>query len=523
MRKLILPAGLVITAAFAAWWWLVPAAATTAPRLRTAVADRGGIVSVVTATGTVNPSVSVQVSSQLSGNVRELFADFNTRVTKGQPLLRLDTAANEAKRAAAAEDHRTAQAQVAVARAQAEKAEADGASAAAAVESMHAQVARAEAALADAEADARRKTDLRARGVGAASEAERAVYAARQARASLAAARADVVRAEAEARAAAARIARAQVDAAMAASAQKAAVLRQVEVDLEKSWIRAPIDGVVVSRAVDIGQTVASSFQAPVLFQIAGNLADIEIWATVDEADIGRIRRGQEASFTVSAFPGESFEGRVKDIRLAPTTVQNVVTYTVVISARNDDERLLPGMTATLRVVAAQRPDALRVPNAALRWRPAGGDANASATPGPGDQVDEVLAALPDLTATQRAEIEAARTAFRTAMAEAGGDSRRLAGNQALRRMLSRLNAVLTPAQRARLSELRGAGARGGLGTVWVVAGDGAPRAVRVRTGLTDGAVTEIIGGDLAEGAAVVVGQERAAPSAAAGSGWPRL
>ena len=521
MRRVLIPAAL-LAAGLAAWWWLAPAVATPGPRLRTASVDRGPITAVVAATGTVNPSLSVQVSSQLSGNVRELFADFNTRVTRGQPLARLDTATNEAKRAAAAADHRAAEAQVAVTRAQADKAEADRLSAEAAIRSSQAQIVRAEAVLADAEADARRKTDLRQRGVGSVSEAERAVYTARQASASLAAARAQLAQSEAAATAAgaAARTVLAQVEAAVAVAAQKAAVLRQVEVDLENSWIRAPIDGTVISRTVDIGQTVASSLQAPVLFQIAGTLTEMEIWATVDEADIGRIRRGQEASFTVSAFPGRAFHGVVKDIRLAPATVQNVVTYTVVVTAPNEEQRLLPGMTATLRVVTDAREAALRVPNAALRYRPPGAGAETAAAPG-GNQVEQALAALPDLTETQRAELLQAQAAFRAALDAAEGDARRLVANQARQRLIARLNAVLTPAQRARLAGLRG-GQGGQAGTVWVVTDDAAPRAVRVRTGMTDGSVTEIVAGDLVPGAAVVVGQERAAaPSAAPGG--PRL
>ena len=169
-----------------------------------------------------------------------------------------------------------------------------------------------------------------------------------------------------------ARTARAQVGAAEAAREQRAAVLRQVEVDLNNATIRAPIDGIVISRNVDLGQTVAASLQAPVLFQIAANLQEIEVWATVDEADIGRVRPGQEVPFTVAAWPGETVTGRVRETRLAAQTVSNVVTYTVVISVPNPGGRLLPGMTATMRIITDQREDVLRVPNAALRWRPPG-------------------------------------------------------------------------------------------------------------------------------------------------------
>lgn len=532
MRKTLAAAGLLAVLA-AGWWWAgMPGLSTatdgangTPPRLRTAQADRGAITAVVAATGTVNPVTLVQVGSQLSGQIRELFADFNTRVAADQPIARLDTATIEARRAAAEADVHAAAAQVAVARAQAERATADEAQSAAQIEAARAAVLGVEASVRDAEGEAARTAELRARGVGAERDALRAAFAAERSRAAVAQARADLLRAEAAAMsaAAAARTARAQVDAADAAREQKDAILRQVEVDLRNATIRSPIDGVVVSRNIDIGQTVAASFQAPVLFQIAASLDEMEVHATVDEADIGRVRQGQEVTFTVAAFPSETLRGRVKDIRLAATTVQNVVTYTVVIAAPNAAGRLLPGMTATLRIITEERPQALRVPNAALRWRPPGAAASGGgeqAAPGQA-QLDQALAALTDLTPAQRAEIEAARAEMRSRMAALpqDADARRQQAQAARQRLVSRLNAVLTPDQRAQLAAMRGgARATGQPGTVWVLEGNGAPRAVPVRTGISDGSVTEILAGALEPGAAVVVGQERAgaaAPSAA--------
>ncbi len=351
MRKTLAAAGLLAVLA-AGWWWAgMPGLSTAAngangtpPRLRTAQADRGAITAVVAATGTVNPVTLVQVGSQLSGQIRELFADFNTRVAADQPIARLDTATIEARRAAAEADVHASAAQVAVARAQAERAEADEAQSRAQIEAARAAILGVEAGVRDAEGEAARTAELRARGVGAERDALRAAFAAERSRAAVAQARADLLRAEAAAMsaAAAARTARAQVDAADAAREQKEALLRQVEVDLRNATIRSPIDGVVVSRNIDIGQTVAASFQAPVLFQIAASLDEMEVHATVDEADIGRVQQGQQVTFTVAAFPSETLRGRVKDIRLAATTVQNVVTYTVVIAAPNAAGRLLP-------------------------------------------------------------------------------------------------------------------------------------------------------------------------------------
>jgi HlyD family secretion protein len=233
----------------------------------------------------------------------------------------------------------------------------------------------------------------------------------------------------------------------------------------------------------------------------------MEVWATVDESDIGRISAGQEVSFTVAAHPGVNLRGRVKEIRLAPTTVQNVVTYTVVVSAANAGGRMLPGMTATLRIVTDQRP-------AALRGRPPGPAPVAAPQQPGGGPIDQALRELPDLTSTQRAEIAAAQAEQRERMAALpqDADARRQQSQAARQRVFARFNAVLTPEQRARLAALRsGSRDRGAAGTVWVVDAEGAaPRAVAVRTGLTDGTLTEVLAG-LEEGMEVVVGTERAA------------
>lgn len=539
MRRALLLLPVLASLGAAAWWWSgAPAIATPAwlpawaggvqaegPRLRTAAVDRGPISAIVTATGTVNPVLSVQVGSQLSGQIRELLADFNTRVTAGQAVAKLDTRTIEARRAAAEADLQSAVAAVAVARAQAEKAVADLASARAQVLAARARVAAADAQLRDAEAELRRTTELRARGVTSERDASRAVFTAERLRAELASVRAAEVQQEAAVAAAeaSARISGAQVDAAEATQAQRAAQLRQVEVDLTNATIRAPIDGVVVSRNVDLGQTVAASLQAPILFLIAASLDEMEVWATVDESEIGRIQAGQEVTYTVAAHPGVNLRGRVKEIRLAAQTVQNVVTYTVVVSTSNAGGRLLPGMTATLRILVDQRPEALRVPNAALRWRPPGAAEAAPVATG-GGPVEQALRELPDLSPAQRAEIEAAQAEMRERLANLPSDAeaRRQQSQAARQRLISRFNAALTPAQRARLAELRAGGRdRGTPGTVWVLEGD-APRAVPVRTGLTDGTVTEILAGDLPEGASVIVGSERAAPTPRAAALGPR-
>ncbi|WP_431283718.1 efflux RND transporter periplasmic adaptor subunit [Humitalea sp. 24SJ18S-53] len=515
MRRALPLIVLLALAAGGGWWvWQSRAAdAAAGPLLRVAEADRGAITSVVAATGTVNPVLSVQVGSQLSGQIRELMADFNTRVTANQPIARLDTATIEARRAAAAADLLSAQAAVLVARAQAERAEAERGSATAAVTAAQANAVGMEALLRDAESEARRTAELRTSGVGSSRDALRTGFTAEGARSNLLRAQAQTAQAEAQVlgAAAAARVAQASVETAIATEAQKLAQLRQVEVDLNNATIRSPIDGIVVSRNVDLGQTVAATYQAPILFMIAANLDEMEVWATVDEADIGRVQAGQEATFSVSAFPNETIRGRVKEIRLAATTISNVVTYTVVVTVPNTRGRLLPGMTATLRIITDQRPNALRVPNAALRWRPAGAAAPGGAPAAPQTPIEQALADLPDLSAAQRQDIAAAQAEFRERIAAlpSDADARRSMAQAARQRLTARLNGVLTPDQRAQLAASRGRA--GQAGTVWVREDENAPpRAVQVRIGLSDGSVTEVTGGDLEPGAKVVVGSERA-------------
>jgi len=492
-------------------------AEASGPRLRVAPVDRGAIAAVVSATGSVNPVVSVIVGSQLSGQVREVRGEFNQRVTAGELLARLDTQQLEASRAAAAAEQQSAQAAVAVAQASAQRADAEALRAAAQLAGARANIIRVEAQARDAEFEASRTDQLRRSGVGPVRDATRAGFTVEGARAQLDATRAEAAQAEAQLAAfeASARTAHAQVRAAEATAAQRAAQLRQVDVNLSFAVIRSPIDGIIVSRSVDLGQTVAASLQAPTLFTIAANLDEMEVWATVDEADIGRIRAGQPVTFTVAAHPQANLRGVVKEIRLSPTTVNNVVTYTVVVTAANPEGRMLPGMTATLRIMTDERADVLRVPNAALRWRPPG----SAAAAGPATVASPMEAALrdmEDLTAAQRQEIEAAQQEFRAAMAAlpADAEARRQGGQAARQRLQSRLAGSLTPDQRARLASTRGQ--RGASGTVYVQDGAGAPRAVRVRTGLTDGQVTEVAGGPLTEGQAVVVGRERAGAQPAA-------
>jgi HlyD family secretion protein len=278
---------------------------------------RGAIAEVVSATGEVSALVTVSVGSQISGTIAKLYVDFNSPVKKGQALAQLDPRLFESALG-------KAQAGLAAARADA---------------------AKARVALADARRTEERTAKLVAKQLVAAADMD-AATAAREA-------------AEAGVEAAEARIRQARADEQGAAT--NVALCR----------ITSPIDGIVISRSVDVGQTVAASLQAPTLFLIANDLSRMQILAAVDEADVGKVKAGMPARFTVDAFPGDVFQGRIREVRQAPTNVQNVITYAAVIEAPNGEGKLRQGMTASVNIVTNARESALRIPNLALRYRPA--------------------------------------------------------------------------------------------------------------------------------------------------------
>ncbi len=342
------------------------------PEYLLASVDRGFIASVVSSSGTLSPVTTVQVGSQVSGQIKELLVDYNTEVRKGQVVARIDPLNFEARVRQSEAELGVARANVAIQEAAVSRAQAELRKARAALTAARAQSQKAYAALKEAKANFERKKVLRARGIISESEYDDARTTLEQADAQWRVTRAQQKgqRSAVASQEAALRMTEAQVEHARAQVEQRQAALRQARIDLEHSVIRSPVDGVVIDRSVDIGQTVAASLQAPTLFTIARDLREMEVYASVDEADIGRVREGQRATFTVDAFAAETFTGEVRAIRKAPQTLQNVVTYTVVISADNADLRLLPGMTASVQIIVDERRAALRIPNAALRFTP---------------------------------------------------------------------------------------------------------------------------------------------------------
>jgi HlyD family secretion protein len=286
-------------------------------RFETVKVDRGRIVSRVTASGTLSALVTVQVGSQVSGRIQTLSADFNSQVRRGQILATIDPQLFQA-----------------------------------AVEQARANLAAAEGNLARA----------KAQSVDAGRQYERAKALLEEDRL--------IAQAEVDTAESGARAAEAQVQAMQGAVEQARASLNQAAINLGYARIVSPIDGIVISRDVDVGQTVAASLQAPTLFTIAQDLRHMQVDTNVAEADVGKLRPGMEVTFTVDAYPGDPFRGTVRQIRNAPQTLQNVVTYDAVIDVGNPDLKLRPGMTANVNFVYAEKPDALRIPNAALRFRP---------------------------------------------------------------------------------------------------------------------------------------------------------
>jgi len=372
----------------------------------TAPVDRGRVVARVTATGTLSALVTVQVGSQVSGRIQQLFVDYNSEVKKGQLIAKIDPQLFTASLEQARANFAAAQGNLAKAKVQA----------------------------AQAEIDYRRQASLAERKLVAQAD-----Y--------------DLARTNREA-------AKAQVAVAEGNVQQARAALNQARVNLAYTNIVSPTDGVVISRNVDVGQTVAASLSAPTIFVIAEDLRKMQVNTSVAEADVGKLEAGMEATFVVDAYPGERFAGKVRQIRNAAQTVQNVVTYDAVIDVGNAELKLRPGMTANVNFVFAERENVLRVPNAALRFRL-------------GPEVEAVLRA-------PEGKAPAAGSG-----AEGGPPKAGLAGGGARG---GRRGAGDQPPDRK---------------TVWVLAG-GAPSARQIKVGASDGTRTEVIEGPLAEGEQVI-------------------
>ena len=465
----------------------------------TAEISQGDIRRLVTTSGPVRAVVTVSVGSQLSGRIDKLSADFNSEVKEGDLLALLDDKTFAARVAQARSDLVAAKAGLA---------------------NQEAARVKAEAMLRNAKRLLERQETLASKGVASTATLDTAIRDVDVAVADIA-------------------VIDAQIENAKATIEQREAALKVAEIDLERTRILSPIDGTVISRTVDVGQTVAASLQAPELFKIAQDLRRIQIEAQVNEADVGAIREGNPVEFTVDAYPEDRFRGSVSQVRLAATELQNVVTYTVIIEARNDDRRLYPGMTANVQIETARRHGVLRISNDALRFRPrelaaAPPQAGSAQAAERGERLltqlrtvlklnDEQAALVQDVmqkAAAARAERQKARQEQGEGSGEAAGAGENRAGNargsgDVRNRFMERIEAVLEPTltdeQKPLLERWRQARQGGRMATVWVIGLDRKPEQRQVRLGISDEQFAELIGGGLKQGDRVITRQRQVA------------
>src|SRR5882724_11472052 len=498
------------------------------PRYLTAAVERGAITTTVNATGIVNAVTTVQVGTQVSGIIQKLLVDFNSPVKEGEVIAQIDPAPLATKGAQARANVASAMAAVQVAQATTVNAKAAVETAHANAENTRANVEKSKVALADARRILDRSKEMTRKSLIAQNELDTAQATYDGAVAQLKASEAQLEATAGQLKSASAqqRLAAAQEMAAAAQVDQSKAALQAAELDLEHTTIRAPVNGIVVSRSVDVGQTVAASLQAPTLFLIAQDLTQMQVDSNVSEADIGRISIGQTATFTVDAYPNAPFTGKVVQVRNAPMIVQNVVIYDAVVQVANLEMRLKPGMTANVSFLIAERPGALKVPNAALRFQPEGASQETGTQDGQGtgsgdrtQAIQQRLTQALSLNSEQQARLaEILRTTRQQMMrlreqepSEEGGRGR---AREVQAQTRAQIRNILTDKQRHRNGDLlknsdrqRDAGSvQGRPGRVWMRNADGTPEPITLTVGISDDSSTEVLSGDLREGQEVITG-----------------
>lgn len=436
----------------------------------TSVVGKGSIHKVVATSGPVRALVTVSVGSQLSGLIDKLYADYNSEVKEGDLLATIDD--------------RTFASRVS-------QAKADLAVAMAGLANQQAVLTRAEAVKEQAERNVVRQKTLQEKGFAATATLDTATRDI------------DVAKAECA-------VAAAQVESARAVIEQRRAALHQAEIDLERTKIVAPINGTVISRTADVGQTVAASLQAPELFKIAQDLRRIRIEAQVNEADVGQVADGNPVTFTVDAYPDRTFVGKVTQVRLAATELQNVVTYTVIIEASNDDRKLFPGMTANVQIGVASKDDTLRIPNDALRFR-VKSDAE-SAGQSPASRIERIVSRLKttiELSPEQETNVRGQLQKFFSGPNAASGTSSDIDPSAARQRIQALIEQTLQPMLSATQKPLFENWKRGRetvkSGSVYVIDAEGSPERRPIRIGIADDTFSEVLSGQLVEGDKVII------------------
>ena len=541
-KRLALAFALVALAGSASYWmW---GGGASAAEYMTAKAERGNLRNSVTATGALQAVTTVQVGSQASGTISALYADFNSTVKKGQVIAQLDPSTVQAQVQQARANLQQAQAAlqqsraglvqsragVSQSRAGVTDAQAKAAAAGSTVENQQAGVASAEANVAvlkaqldDAASILRQEQSLLQSGVISQREYMTAQtnYKTAQARYNQAEAQLNQARLSQQSSASAGRTqataqveqaqsqvqqsqagvqqAQAQVLNAEAGVQQARAALQLAELNMSHTTIRSPIDGVVVSRDVNVGQTVAASLSAPTLFTIAQDLTAMQVIANIDQADIGLVEQAKGVQFTVDAFPADEFKGTIRQIRLNPVSAQNVVTYNVVIDVANPEQKLKPGMTANLTITIDERRDVLKVPNAALRFTP--------------QLTDEQRRSRQEARAGGQGGQNNERRAARQQQQQGAGDAagNNAGGEGAAQGEGARRGGGVTPSTSPVLA--------GQTRRVWVLGADGQPQPRRIKVGLSDGSATEVVEGELSEGDVIITGQNVTASATRTQSG----
>ena len=492
--KLLIGGGFMAAIMLAGFYFWGDSSST--PQYMTARVERGNLRNTVTATGALQAVTTVQVGSQASGTISALYADFNSVVKKGQVVAQLDPSTAKAQVEQARANLQNAQAGLTNARAAVvnsragvSDAQARNLAAKSTVQNNQAGVSAAEANVAvlkaqqdDALSLLKQQESLLKAGVIAQRDYDVAQTAYRTAEARYnqavsqlnqaklteqSASTAGIAQSKATVEQSQAQVqqSQAQVQQAAAQVQQATAALSLAEVNLSHTTITSPIDGIVVSRDVNVGQTVAASLSAPTLFTIANDLTQMQVIANIDQADIGLVEQAKSVKFSVDAFPGKEFEGKIEQMRLNPVNVQNVVTYNVVIDVANPEQTLKPGMTANLTITIDERNNVLKVANAALRFTPQR-TTNAAAGQGQGPGQGQ---------GRRRQQGENA------------------SGDNSSQNQFAPASAPVLPGQ---------------IRVVWVLGQDGTPQRRRITTGLSDGTATEVVSGDLNEGDMVITGQQ---------------
>jgi HlyD family secretion protein len=517
--------GLAVLAVAAFYFW---GNQSSAPQYLTAKVERGNLRNTVTATGTLQAVITVQVGSQASGTISALNADFNSVVKQGQVIAQLDPAVSKAQVDQARANLQQARASlqqaiagVAGSRAGVSDAQAKALAAKSTVQNNQSGVSGAQANLAvlkaeldDALAFLKQQDYLMKSGVIAQRDYDLAntAYKTAEARYNQAAAQLNqavlseqssagsgVAQSQAQVQQSQAQVqqSQAQVQQAQAQVQQAEAALRLAEVNLAHTTITSPIDGIVVSRDVNVGQTVAASLSAPTLFTIARDLTQMQVIANIDQADIGLVEQAKSVKFSVDSFPGKDFDGKIQQLRLNPQNVQNVVTYNVVIDVSNPDQKLKPGMTANLTITIDERNNVLKVPNSSLRFTP---------TDASGQRIDRTGNSAGNSGGQRR------QGAQQQQAGEANGPASQTQGEQRAGTQQGAQRNFAPPSAPVLEGQTR---------LVWVLGQDGKLQSRRIKVGLTDGVSTEVVEGNLQEGEMVVTGQTLSSANKAQSSQTP--